>query len=50
MNSELIDLQDYVDFWYDELNDAHRHNMHNYVYQYLDSIEDEDNECSLCQA
>ena len=50
MNSELIDLQDYVDFWYDGLNDAHRHNMHNYVYQYLDGIEDEDNKCSLCQA
>ena len=50
MNSELIDLQDYVDFWYDGLNDANRHDMHDYVYQYLDGIEDEDNECSLCQA
>tara|TARA_R100000278_G_scaffold291_2_gene678 strand:+ start:1812 stop:1946 length:135 start_codon:yes stop_codon:yes gene_type:complete len=44
MNSELIDLQGHVDFWYDGLNDAHRHDMHAYVYEYLDGIEDEDSE------
>ena len=44
MNSELLPLQHHVDFWYDSLNDAHRHDMHAYVYEYLDGIEDEDSE------
>ena len=44
MNSELLPLQDHVDFWYDSLNDAHEHDMHNYVYQYIEAIDDEDSE------
>ena len=44
MYSELIDLQGYVDFWYDGLNDAAWHDMHAYVYEYLDAIQDEDSE------
>ena len=44
MNFELIDLQGHVDFWYDGLNDAHRHDMHDYVYQYIEAINDEDSE------
>ena len=44
MDSDLLPLQDYVDYWYDSLNDVNEHKMHNYVYQYIEAIGDEDSE------
>ena len=31
-------LLEYVHVWYDGLNDAHEHDMHHHMYQYIETI------------
>ena len=38
MTTTYQSLHEYVSDWYDGLNDVHEHDIHKYVYDYIDAI------------